>query len=149
MRFAKKVIIAADLSNDMSDVLKSVRSMDFIKSCEVHLVHVFNTIDYGFVFGEFPLVYPVEADRNAISESVLSMLRKTTKEILPTGFEGKVVERCLFSENPKSKFCDYVKEVGGDLVIISSREKHGLFESSFAQYVGKHSQANLLVMKHK
>jgi hypothetical protein len=149
MRFAKKVVIAAELSDDMSEVLKSVRSMDFLKHSEVHLVHVFNTIDYGFVFGEFPLVYPVEADRKAISESVMSMLQKTSKEILPPGFEGKMVEHCLFSENPKSKFCEFVKESGADLVIVSSREKHGLFESSFAQYVGKHTAANLLVMKHK
>jgi hypothetical protein len=93
----KKVVIAADLTNDISEVLKPIRSMDFLKHSEIHLVHVFNTVDYGFVFGEFPLVYPVEADRNSISESVLSMLRKTGKEIVPAGFEGKVIDHCLFS----------------------------------------------------
>lgn len=145
----KKVVIAADLTNDISEVLKPIRSMDFLKHCEIHLVHVFNTVDYGFVFGEFPLVYPVEADRNSISESVLSMLRKTGKEIVPAGFEGKVVEHCLFSENPKAKFSNYLKDIHADLVIIASREKHGMFESSFAQYVGKHSATNMLILKHK
>lgn len=145
----KKVVIAADLTNDINEVLKPIRSMDFLKHSEIHLVHVFNTVDYGFVFGEFPLVYPVEADRNSISESVLSMLRRTGKEIVPAGFEGKVIEHCLFSENPKVKFSHYLKDIHPDLVIIASREKHGMFESSFAQYVAKHSATNMLILKHK
>lgn len=147
MKFAKKVVIAVAMDDDMIQRLEDVKKMEFLKNSEVHLVTVFNTINYGFAFGDFPLVYPIEGDRKAIEESILSMLNYTTSKILPVGFEGKALQRCLFDENPKAKFSQYVNEVKADLVIVATREKKGFFESSFAEYVGKHTHANLLTLK--
>ncbi len=149
MQLTKKTIIAVDLMNEPKEVLNALKKLDFLNHSEVHFVHVFKTINYSFVFSEFPMVYPIEADRKVIEESVLSMLRKTTKEVLPANFQGKVIERCLFSDNAKAKFCEYVAESKGDLAVVLAREKHDLFESSFARYVSSHSKANILILKHK
>jgi nucleotide-binding universal stress UspA family protein len=147
MNFTKKVIVAVGLSNDMATMLKPLHNMDFLSVSEVHFVHVFNTMNYTTVFSDFPIVYPVETDLKGIDESVLAFLVKTSKEVLPTGFMGKVLHKCFFDPSPKDKFCDYVKETNADLVIVPTREKRGVFESSFAQYVNKHTKSNMIILK--
>lgn len=147
MKFINKVVIAVGMDEDMVERLRPVESMEFLQNCEVHFVTVFNTLNYGFVMGDIPLVYPVEADRKAIELTINEMLKNTSKQILPVGFAGRVVHECLFDQNPKSLFSTYVEDVKADLVIIAAREKKGFFESSFTQYVGKHTKANLLVLK--
>ena len=149
MKFLKKVVIAMDLSQEPLESLKSIKTLDFLKESEIHFVHVFNTYNYSFMFGDFPLIYPIEADRKAIEDGVLNLLKEKTKDILPTGFMGTTVMKCLFADDPKSRFCDYLKSESPSLVIVPARKKHGFFESSFAQYVGRHSEANLLILKRE
>lgn len=147
MEFIKKVVVAVGMDEDMEERLKPVTGMDFLNNCEVHFITVFNTLNYGFAMGDFPLVYPVEADKKVIEVTINEMLKATSKKILPAGFKGKVIHECLFDQNPKALFSTYVEDVGADLVIIAAREKKGFFESSFAQYVGKHTKANLFILK--
>lgn len=147
MNFINRVVIAVGMDEDMLERLKPVASMEFLKNCEVHLVTVFNTLNYGFVMGDIPLVYPVEADRKAIELTINEMLKNTSKQILPAGFSGKIIHECLFDQNPKALFSNYVEDVEADLVIVAAREKKGFFESSFTQYVGKHTKANLFILK--
>ncbi len=147
MKFAKKVVVAVGMFDDVSKQLAPIREMGFSSNSEVHFVHVFNTINYTTLLGDFPMLYPVEADRNSIQESIVALLMKISKEVLPSGFEGRVHHKCLFDESPKYKFCNYVKEAHADLVIIATRQKHNIFDSSFAQYVNKHSNANMVFLK--
>ena len=147
MKFAKKVVIAVGMFDDISKQMTPLKSMSFLSQSEVHFVHVFNTINYSTLMGDFPMVYPVEVDRKAIQESIVSILANISKEYMPTGSEGHIYHHCLFDENPKKKFCNYVKESHADLVIIPTRDKHNMFDSSFAQYVNKHSPANTLILK--
>jgi len=147
MKFAKKVVIAVGLSNEMPELMKPLREMEFLSQSEIHFVHVFSTINYTTLFSDFPLIYPIEADRKSIEESVLALLVKTSKEVLPKSFEGKVIQRCLFDDRPKDKFCDYANEIHADLIIVPTRQKRGIFESSFAQYVSKHTKANIIFLK--
>lgn len=149
MLFSRKIVVAVDLSGDLSEILSPVRQMDFLKHAEIHFVHVFNTINYSFMFGDFPLVYPIEADKKMIEDGILKLLSNKAKEILPTDFDGKMMSRCLFADNTKGRFCEYVDEEKPELVIIGTRVKHGFFESSFAQYVARHSKANLLLLKQR
>jgi nucleotide-binding universal stress UspA family protein len=147
MIFTKKILVAVDLNMDSSELFNTLREMDFIKHAEVHFVHVFNSFNYSFMFGDFPLVYPIEADRKVIKDGVLRMLDEKVKGFLPKDFDGKLINQCLFSDDPKAKFCEYIKEISPELVIIGTRLKHGIFESSFAHYVSRHSNANLLLLK--
>lgn len=147
MRFAKKVVVAVGLNENVQELMKPLRDMEFLNHSEVHFVHVFNTINYTTLYSEFPLVYPVEADQKKIEESILSFLVSMAKEVMPKNFEGKVIHRCLFGDRPKDKFCHYVDEVKADLVIVPTRQKRGFFESSFAQYVTKHTHANMILLK--
>ncbi len=148
MKFAKKIVVAVAMTDEISSQLSPLRNMSFLRESEIHFVHVFNTINFSSMIGDFPMVYPVEADRISIQESVVALLTKIAKDVLPANYEGHVHHKCLFDENPKSLFCDYVKENHADLVIIPTRQKHNIFDSSFAQYVNKHSLANMILLKN-
>ena len=150
MRFSKKVVLGIGLSSEMTELIKPLRDMDFLSHSEIHFVHVFNSTSFTTVFGDFPIIYPVAVavDPKAIEESVLTFLTKFSQEVIPDNFKGKVVTKCLFDNSPKDKFCDYVNENRFDLVIIPTRQKRGLFESSFAQFVNKHTHANMLILKN-
>lgn len=149
MKFAKKVFIAIDLSLKQEELLKPLKSMDFLNHCEVHFVHVFPTITYGVGFGEYGLIYPIEADRKVIEQSALATLVKISQEVLPPNFEGKVLQKVLFHENPRRMFSDYARDVHADTIIITTKRKHGFFESSFADYVNKRTECNMIYLKHK
>jgi hypothetical protein len=148
VKFANKVIIAVGLSDEMSEMIKPVRDLEFLVNSEIHFVHVFNTMNYTAVFSEFPIVYPIGADLKAVEESVLSFIAKISKEILPKSFSGKIVTKCLFDAIPKERFSDYVNDEKADLVIVPTRQKRGFFESSFAHYVNKHTNANMILLKN-
>ncbi len=147
MKFAKKVIVAVGLANEMVEMMKPIHEMEFLAESEIHFIHVFNTMNYTTVFSDFPIVYPIEADLKGIEESVLKFLAKTSKAVLPPNFKGKIVQKCIFDAFPKERFSEYVNENKADLVIVPTRQKRGIFESSFAQYVNKHTEANMVLLK--
>lgn len=147
MEFAQKVVIAVPLIENMAEMLREVRGMDFLKDSEVHLVSVFNTINYAVGLGEFPLIYPVVEDREAIEKSIINKLRQIRSDILPSGLENRAQVRCLFGENVKETFCTYAEEIKADTVIVATRKKRDLFESSFAHYVMKHLDADIIILK--
>ncbi len=147
MKFARKVLLAVPLIDNMGDMLKGVKGMDFLKDSEVHLVTVFNTINYAVGLGEFPLVYPVIEDREKIELAIITKLNALKKEILPEAIVEKSVAHCLFGENVKETFCDFAKEVKADTVVVATRKKRDFFESSFAHYVTKHLDADIIIIK--
>lgn len=147
MRFAKKVAIAVELDNELYEVLKDIRDMDFLNRAEVNIVHVSTVISYSFAVAGLPLSYPLEEDRERIRETVMGTLKKKAAEFLPDGLAEKVHYHCLFSEDPKRGFAHYVEKNGIDLVIVATKQKHGFFESSFAHYVNKQTKADVLMLK--
>lgn len=149
MKFARKVAVAVNLNQPLPEVFKTLKDLEFLNHCEIHLVHSFLTINYLVGMGDTALVYPLESDRKLIQESVMATLNSYAQKIFPADFKGKVITHCLFSDDPKGSFCDYIKMEHIDLVITAAREKKGLFESSFTHYVQKHTSANLIVLKQK
>lgn len=149
MKYYKKVIVPIEIDQSAPSFLRSLQEMESIKHAEVHFVHVFHTITYSFAFGTLPSVYPVEEDRKVIEESILSLLEALSRKVLGNSFEGKVIHRVLFNDNPKKAFTSYVIEMCPELVIIPTRNRRGLFESSFAAYVNSHTECDVLMLKHK
>lgn len=147
MNFAKKVAIAVEMDEEVTGLFDMVREMEFLKNSELNFVHVVHTVSYSFGLADSPLVYPIEADRLEIKRVVLDRLTRFSNEHLPKGFDGKVNIHCLFAEHQREEFSRFVKDQNIDLVIVATRLKHGFLESSFAQYVNKHTNANLLLLK--
>ena len=149
MTFARKVFIPIELTNFQTELLKPLKRMDFLSECEVHFIHVFRTMSYPSVLGGSALVYPIEADCKIIEQSALATLVKISQEALPPRFAGKVQHTVLFHDDAKKKFSSYAIEKKADTIIITTKRKHGLFESSFADYANKHTDCNMIYLKHK
>lgn len=148
MKYHKKVIVPVLLEENAVKYLSGLKDMESLRHAEVHFVHIFQTITYSFALAAAPLVYPVESDRKMIEESATSLLDFISKKVLGDKFEGKIVLRTFFSENEKKSFTSYVKEQNPSLVIIPTKSKHGIFESSFAAYVNKNTETDVLMIKH-
>ncbi len=144
MSFAHKVAIAVDVSVEAPGEFDSLKEMNFLEKSEIHLIHIFQTTTY---YGS--LVYPVSAEREKLQQKIVALLKSIGEKNIPKNFTGKIHFDCLFNDTPKKAFCDYVEKNHINLVVVSSREKRGLFESSFAQYVSGHTKANMIILKHK
>lgn len=149
MSFAQRIAVAVNLNEPHMGILKTIKHLDFFKDSEIHFVTVHMTTTFAIGLGESSIVYPLLDDQKKIQESSLSALNNLSEQILGSHFKGKVFTDCLFSDNPKSKFCDYLEQNKIDTVITTARSKKGFFESSFTQYVNKHSHANMIILKQK
>ncbi len=149
MKFAHKVAIGLNLAIDSKEEFGSLKHLTFLNDCEIHLVNVFQTTTYSFGLSDSALIYPIQDDRKKLEESIVSSLKKISNKIFDENFRGKIFCHCLFSDNPKVAFSEYVEVKHIDLVILSAREKRGLFESSFTQYVQRHNKASMIILKQK
>jgi hypothetical protein len=149
MSFAKKVIVAVSPEENIEELLMPIREMTFQNDTEIHYINVFSTITYSHWLSSAPLIYPIESERKEIEKLTVKKLTEIAQETLPINFQGKIVSKCLFGENPKVVFSDYANNEKSDLIIVAKREKRGLFESSFASFVNNHTKANLLLLKEK
>jgi len=148
MSFGKKVVVAVGPEGEEKNALKNLREMTFLKGSEVYFVSIFKIIDYAYGLGEYNLIFPVAQDREKIKETILAELKKLADDFLPKDFKAVIKYDCLFHENPKEKLCEFLNEVKADLVVMTARKKRGIFESSFTQYVAKHTSADVLIIKH-
>lgn len=149
MKFANKVAVGVNLAVDAKDEFVSLKELSFLNDCEIHFVHAFQTTTYSFGLGDSALIYPMQDDRKKLEESVVASLKNISSKLFDKDFLGKIHCHCLFSDNPKGAFSEFVQNKHIDLVVVSAREKRGLFESSFSQYVQRHTRANVLVLKQK
>ena len=150
MSLARRTVLSINLNEDgVAEQLKSTKTMSFLKESEIHLVYIFQSTSMSFGLGEIPAVYPTKSHEEAIRQSTNLLLQDLVKNNMGQEFQGKVHTHCLFSENPKLQLCEFVKERNIDLVVMWARRKRGFFDSSFSHYVSKHTDANVMVIKHK
>lgn len=148
MKFKKTAIIAINLNGGIDSLIKSLNDFDFLTYDELQLTYIFPVLSYAVGITVLPLTYALEENREMIEKSIIDRLAKIAESAFKS-FEGKVVLKCLFDENPKKMFCDHVNNSNPDLVVVTTREKKGFFESSFTQYVIKHTRSNILILKEK
>ncbi len=142
-----KIVLAVDLNKNSIDTLAQIKSIDFPREAEIHLVHVFEQVpslmDLSIVFT------PTEKDLAQIQLEILKKLGE-----IKTKFEldhrPKVYLRCLISGNPKQEFLQYIDSLGADLVIAAAKERPGfigLFEGSFTHFLSKFCRSNLMLLR--
>jgi hypothetical protein len=149
MSFSSKVAVAINLNDPHAEIFKAMKQLEFLNNSEIHFVTVNMTTTYAIGLGESSIVYPLIDDQKKIQESAVAELGKLSEAFVGLDFKGKIFMDCLFSDDPKRKFCEFVTEKNIDTIILAAREKRGIFESSFTQYVNKHSHANMIILKHK
>lgn len=147
MKTIKKIIIALDLQDQLPEVYKTLKEYEFIRGADVHVVYSFMTTTYAFGLGETALIFPIESDRKKLEESVVGMLTDISRSLFPKDFCANLSAHCLFSDRPKEKFCEFVEKEKIDMIIVATREKKGVFDSSFTHYLTKHTHSNVLILK--
>lgn len=142
-----KIAIAISLNPELNAKYRELQSTPWIKDAEIHLINVFHTHNYLLGTEDIPLAYPIETNLEEIKKSTINYLKRVGRESFNQVPEDRIHFECLFSDDPKQTFCDYVNDIKADLSIILTRKKRGFFESSFGQYVSRHSNSHVLLLK--
>lgn len=147
MNFPKVAVVAVDTGKSV-EMYTDIHRMAFLKDTEIHIVHVVQKLEFPVsLLSNFN--YTLYEDEGPMRAAVLDKLHAMGPEILPYGHSGKTVYKCLFGEEIKRTFCDYLRDTEADLAIVSTRRKHGIFESSFSYHVGRHAPCSVIVAREK
>lgn len=149
MPFAQKTAVAINLNWPSEQIVNALKSLDFIQNTQLHFVNINLTTMYALGLGEGSIVYPLQEDQNKIRLASIQALKAIAFSLFPAHVCNKIIFECLFSDDPKRKFCAYLTENKIDTAIVVARKKRGFFESSFSHYLSKHSDANLIILKHQ
>lgn len=142
-----KVVIALDTSLER-DQLKVFSGMDFLKNCDVTLVHLVQEVDYSDGIS-FNVAFPTDEDKSKLTDAVIEKMKQLSLEILPPGHLGSIDYVCLFAENIKDAFCQYLAETKVRLAVVASFHRHSVFDVSFGDYLSKKAPCGVLVIKGK
>lgn len=145
MNFGNKIVVALDLQDTSSTHLSRLNELNLPGGTEIHFVYIYQTAITTYGLGEFCQIYPADPDRGELELTFVNAMMKRCQEV--SRITDKIIYRCLFDENPKEEFCLYAKEVKADTLIVFTRERHGFFDSSFAQYAARHSPCHLIILK--
>lgn len=145
MSYPEKTIIAVNLNSNYHQHLLPLKEMPFLKQTNLEFIYVFPTVSYGFVL-EGTLSYPMPNERDTIIAEVEDRFHRLYAELF-LDHQGTFKPVCLFSEKPQQELAKYVNETKADMLIIAPTLKKGIFESSFAAYLGKHAHADLFALR--
>lgn len=142
----KNIVVCADLNQNSLDTLKTLsQSIDF-QNAILHFVHVFEIHMYNADI--VPVIFPTEVQYPEIEKSTLSILGQLSKDVGARSDQVKL--KCFFSHSREEKINSYLKEVNAELVVVSTRGKHGIegfFSSSLADFLCKYSPCDVLVIR--
>lgn len=147
MAFPKVTVIAVDTANG-HEMYSDIRRLTFLKDTEIHIVHVVHKLEFpASLLSNFN--YTLYEEEGPIRSAVIDKLKSMGTNILPYGHEGKKVFECLFGDNIKQTFCEYLKDTQADMAIVSTRHQHGIFEGSFSYHIGRHAPCSVLVIRER
>lgn len=145
----KKIGICVDLTEvSINQIKRKLRELNYDQVEEIHLIHGFQKQVYvdNFFFTQFPFKEQLEE----IQKSALEVLEDIDKSTELSNKNIKVIKKCLIADFPKKDIADYAKEESLDQLIIATRVRHGIegfFSSSFAEYMVRHVEAELLIIR--
>jgi nucleotide-binding universal stress UspA family protein len=117
---------------------------------EVHLVHVIKKNLTPLEFGIMEL--PSEETYQAMLPTLTKFLEDEAKKIIPSSFRGKITFHTQLDFNPAEAVTRLIKDIGCDLVVLSTRGKHGfegLFHSSFTDHLVRFANCDVYVVRPK
>lgn len=139
----KNIVISMPMDEKAQNaIISKLKKVDWLKEANLEFVHVFKEESYPYMAP--PILYPDQEQKIEI--------RKTIKQI----FDGLISDfphaksECIFHSNPKEGMIDHLKENKSQLVIVYTKEKHGLrdyFHSSFTEHLIKHAPCDVLTIR--
>lgn len=139
-----KTLVSIDLKNfNINQIKTYLENTNFNEGDEIHFVHAFRVNVYADNF--LVATYPLEKDEPEIKATVIKSLEQLIADLPST--KAKYVCYCMFSISPKEAIVKYADDHKMDKTLVTTRKKHGLFSSSFAEYVLTHGHNDLVVLR--
>ncbi len=146
----RKLLVCIDLKNENEASLK--KYFERIKSElieEVHFIHAYQTQVYADNFNV--TTYPDHDEFEKFKGDIEGVLKSPCKDTLPKDLIKNSMTNVFLSPSPKVDIYKYAKMKDVDEIIIITRGLHGLegiFHSSFADFMMKHSQCELTILRN-
>lgn len=142
---SSKVVIAVAMKDESIEQLKKLKGSPLLKNADIHLVHVFKS--EVFVNELSPYFYPDPEQQKEIKQTVLKILEGLGDELVNGGELSYYVD---FHNDPKEKMVEYIASEKPDCLVVATKGKkglEGLFNSSFAEYMNRHSPCDLYILR--
>jgi len=142
----KDIVICAQLNEECLAHLKQLKAHELIENHKIHIIHCFEIQVYTADFS--PFIYPSPEQYPELISSATGVLENFATELGIS--KDNLNIKVLFSKTPKESIIEYIKEVKADLSIVATRGLHGiegLFASSFAEYLIKHSPSDVYIIR--
>ncbi len=146
----KEIVLCASLTDESLDLLKSLKNSTLLDDARIHLVHCFEIQVYTNEFS--PYIYPTEDKYPELTEAAKGILQNVENELKKFHPDTEFIKEVYFTQSPKQKMKEYLKEMNADLVVVATRGKHGiegLFTSSFAEFLVKYSPCDIHILRPK
>ena len=146
----RNVVICCSLEDENINLLKSLKGNPLLENAKLHFVHIFEIHVYTSDFS--PYIFPSEDKYPEIEKASKDILQSVAKEVCTEEELKNTETECYFAYSPKQKISDYLTEVNADLVVVASKQKHGiegLFSSSFTEHLVKYSSCNVHLLRPK
>ena len=146
----RNLLVCIDLKNENESSLKNY--FERIKNeliSEVHFVHAYQTQVYADNFNV--TTYPNQNEFEKFKGDIEEVLISLAKNILPQSLVEKSIYNVMLSPSPKVDIHKYTKNKNIDEIIIVTRGLHGIegiFHSSFADFMMKHSHCELTLLRN-
>ena len=146
----REIVLCATLTDQSLDLLKELKNSPLLEGARIHLIHCFEIQVYTNEFS--PYIYPTEDKYPELTEAAKTVLQGVEDELKVGHPNTEFVKEVYFTQSPKQKMKEYLKEINADLVVVATRGKHGiegLFTSSFAEFLVKYSPCDIHILRPK
>ncbi|MCB9091938.1 MAG: universal stress protein [Halobacteriovoraceae bacterium] len=129
-------------------VFDGIKKHNLHHNAKLHFVHVFKEEKYPYIVP--PYIYPSPDQKAGIKSTIEDIMKKMVDGFISDGETSGYEYTCLFSEDPKIELENFINKHKYSTVILATRGKkgiEGLFTSSFADYMIKHSPYDVLVLR--
>lgn len=145
----KNVIIALPIENDLLKPLYAWgRRFDWSHVDAVHIVHIVKKNITPLEFGLMEL--PDEKTYQEMVPTLKKFLQDEAKKIVPSDYRGEIQYHLTSDFNPNEQIINFIKQLRAELVIVSTRGKHGfqgLFHSSFTEHMVRFAPCDVYVVR--
>ena len=146
MEKIKNIVLCCSMDEILLQQLHNILAYPFPEETRFHFIHVFKV---QLMMNDLtPFVFPSDEQQESIRRFVQGQLQNLRKQL---GLHHtNSVEECFFDSNPRKRILEYLDEVGADLVVATTRPKHGmegLFSSSFTDHLVKLAKCDCLILR--
>lgn len=150
MKKFKNIVISVSLDKRCPEELSELKDSDLLSNADnIYLVHIYNDKSKKYLSGN------INANNfEEVEDYIVKKLHGLTDHLVPGHFNKNNQRHsyCLFNSSAKIKILDYLKEIGADLIIASTKGEQGIegfFTDSYCYWLVEHAPCDVLVVRPK